>query len=138
MIANDNGPPDGDYVRYIEGLMARPGSTPVTSTKSQTDAPHERVAVHAMHGGASAVPTLPATQERPLDPTVADAMARALMMRTSAADAAPKVAMPFQRLVGAAGLALLLYGLFAQEFNFVFVLIGIALLNWYVKLRKRT
>ena len=137
MIPNDNGPPDGDYVRYIEGLLARASSTLPTSTKPQGELPHDRIADHAMHGAPQATP-LPATSQRPLDPTAANEVARALMTRTSVTDTAPKVAIGFQRLVGAAGLALVLYGLFGKDFNLLYVLMGAALINWFIRLRKRT
>lgn len=137
MIANDNGPPDGDFVRYIEGLTARPGSAPTTNTKSQTEAPQDKVAVHEMRGAVQAPSALPETQKRPLDPTVADAMARALMMRTAAGGAASSFADRYHWLLGAAGVIVLLYALFAPGLNLIAVLIGIALLNGFVKLRKR-
>ena len=137
MIANDNGPPDGDYVRYIEGLLARAASAQPTGAKPQSDASHERLEAHAMHHAVPALPTLPTTPTRPLDPTVADAMARALMTRASAGNAASTFADRYHWLLGFAGLSALLYALIAPGINFIFVVIGIALLNGFVKLRKR-
>ena len=136
MIANDNGPPDGDYVRYIEGLLARAASTQPTGTKPQTDASHERLEAHAMRHAAPTVPTVPSAPTRPLDPTVADARARALMMRASAGEAASTFADRYHWLLGVAGISALLYALIAPGINFIFVVIGIALLNGFVKLRK--
>ena len=137
MIANDNGPPDGDYVRYIEGLMARASSTLATKTKSQVDLAPDRIADHAMHGAASATSALPAMPRRPIDPGAAQAMANALMTDTSTVGAASNFADRYHWLLGAAGVIALLYAMLAPGINFIFVLIGIALLNWFVKLRKQ-
>ena len=137
MIANDNGPPDGDYVRYIEGLLARAASAQPTGTKPQPDATHEKLEAHAMHHASPAVPTMPSAPTRPLDPTVADAMTRASVMRASAGDAASTFADRYHWLLGVAGLSALLYALIAPGINFIFVVIGIALVNGFVKLRKR-
>ena len=137
MIANDNGPPDGDFVRYLEALVAASRTAAMAAQVLPPPSgtlPRGIVESISRKVVATSTPQVDA-RKAPMDRAAAEAMADALL--SVRAGAAPSAAVGASWVMSAIGALLVVIGLFVQGFNFVMVIAGIALLSWSAKLRKR-
>ena len=146
MIRFDNGPPDGDYVRYIDELMASRAASLVAPTMnaSPNPVPPRALQLASPRGSqpASQAASQPASQpashltsQHALKPpsalslAAASAIASAMMMSREAR----RPAWSISTIAIAAGAALILIGLFGDTANFVFIVAGVALVSWAIK-----
>lgn len=163
MIRFDNGPPDGDYVRYIDQLMAQRAAALVAATMtSDTDRVESMRAADGRKRPMSAAMTSPAfksPQERSRDAqagaghsgapdasTVSSPSSGASALFPAAATAIASAMMNREELgtvpsvgtvVGAFGIAvgiiLILIGILGPSANAVLIVAGVALVSWAIK-----
>lgn len=140
MIRFDNGPPGGDYVRYIDELMTQRAASLVAATMSSNSDTVDRDAInrHRAATDGRKSPTTPlsnnpsnnlAQRASPLSPTAATAIASAMMTR----DNERRVASVFSAIGLAAGALLILIGILGRSSNVLFIVGGIALVSWAIK-----
>ena len=158
MIRFDNGPPGGDYVRYIDELMAQRAASLVAATMSSNTEAGDRdrsadahkspmpspafIAPSKRRSDAKTGARVPPTPHAPsksstdasqrasgLSPAAASAITSALMTRDNDRRAAP-----FMGAIGIAiGAILFLIGILGRTSNVVFIVAGIALVSWAIK-----
>jgi hypothetical protein len=123
MIAFDNGPADGDYVRYIEAMAkvaatnaVQAAATPMASTGSNATGFDDPVQARMRQVEVQRARTTPA----------AAAIARATALQTPNNAAVPPALARGSAFV-LAGLALAIVGLFMQPTRPLFLIAGIAL-----------
>ncbi|MEO8938219.1 MAG: hypothetical protein ABI277_14470 [Burkholderiaceae bacterium] len=162
MIAFDNGPANGDYVRYIDELTKRAaiaasagiltdndaGATTLAKVRKRLAAEAARDRPHAaagewVPGGTSIVASsqttgfAPTTAVTPRE-TAAAAIASALM----SGQMGNRLALPTHIKIGLGaiviGIVLILAGFFWEPFNFVIVAGGGALIVWAVRMMRDT
>ena len=137
MIANDNGPPDGDFVRYLETLVAASRSAALAAQVLPPPSgtlPYD-IVERTTHGFVPPSASRDDARKIPIDRAAAEAMAETLL--SAGAGAAPSLAVGASWILGAIGALFVVIGLFAHGFNFIMVMLGIVLLSWSAKLRKR-
>lgn len=128
MTGFDNGPRDGDFVRYIDELVTRNATKPIAAVDSPVEPPLPRPI-------ARPAPTdvvVPATPQ-PAGPPSLEALAEGLarnVRRNGPKSAAMLVAF-------AIGLALVIAGLLGDAFDPVAFVIGIGLVGWAASQWKR-
>ena len=161
MIRFDNGPPDGDYVRYIDELMAQRAASLVAATmtsgadgvdlmragdarKKHTSAAMTSPAFKSSHERTRDANTGVGVSTKPLASTAPStasgasafspaAIAAAMMARDTELDPLPGAG----KIVGAAGMTLgailILIGILGPTANVVLIVAGIALVSWATK-----
>ena len=160
MIRFDNGPPGGDYVRYIDELMAQRapalGSATMTSDTDVVD----RIPAADGRKNPMTAPAFKAPHERSRDaktnarltpkpyPSAAHSPSANASQRTSALSPAAATAIasammtrdnerrvvPFIGAIAiAAGTVLILIGILGRTSNVLFIVAGIALVSWAIK-----
>ncbi len=154
MIRFDNGPPDGDYVRYIDALMKERAASLVAATMGpDTDRRSDPMSVamtlpafksslersrDAKSGVALSTRPQASTVHSPsngasaLSPAAATAIASALMRRDELGTA-PSVGTVVDALAIAAGVILILIGFLGPTSNVVLMVAGGALVSWAIK-----
>ncbi len=160
MIRFDNGPPDGDYVRYIDELMAQRAASLVAATMTSGTDATDRLRSADSRGSAVISPAFKTAHERARDAkaganrpantygtsaasspddvsrrpsTLPPAAATAIASSLMNRDSERRAAPLVNAVAIAVGAILILIGVLGQTSNVLFIVAGIALVSWGVK-----
>lgn len=160
MIGFDNGPANGDYVRYIDELTRRAAAAASAGILTDNDVGattlarvRERLAAEAARrapqsaadawtpGGTAIVPSTPATGFAPPSVTTSGATAAAAIAAAlMSGQTGSRLALPTHMKIGlgavAIGIVLVLAGFLWEPFNFVVVAGGGALIAWAIRMMR--
>ncbi len=154
MIAFDNGPPDGDYVRYIDELLASRAALSVVTNATASDDFNEgnapgrspldlireraRVAVdQAIASTGRMTPSVPVTPPVNRGPGAQTSSAAATSSMMRGGQTQVGTGLIASLATGLVGAMLLLVGVLSQAFNGFVTIAGLALIAWSVRQQLR-